>query len=236
MTTLSRNKQIVNTTRDPHHFQPKDPVSAYTHFGGFIASIIAMPFLLVHASNHGATSSSLISFTIFMLSMILLYGASATYHSFNISPKVNMVLKRIDHMSIFALIAGSYTPICVVALRGQREGLWLLIVVWSMAIAGMIFKLFWVTCPKWVSSIIYTGMGWACLMFMPQIISSLQGGAFAWVLAGGILYTIGAVIYSLKLKIFDRPGFGNHELFHCFVLAGSICHFIVMYQFIALMI
>lgn len=236
MTTLSTNtvyqKTKQNTTGP---FRPKDPVSAYTHFGGFVAAIVAMPFLLIHAAKYGASTSSLISYMVFMMSMVLLYGASASYHSFNISPKVNMVLKRVDHMSIFALIAGSYTPICVVALKGQSAGTLLLTVIWIMAIAGMLFKLFWVTCPKWVSSVIYTGMGWACLIVMPQIIQALQGGAFDWLLAGGILYTVGAVIYCLKPKILDRPGFGNHELFHCFVLAGSICHFIVMYQFIAMM-
>jgi hemolysin III len=236
MTTLSNNNVLRDTkqhTTGP--FRPKDPVSAYTHFGGFLASILAMPFLLIHAAKYGASTGSLISLMVFMMSMILLYGASASYHSFHISQKVDMVLKRVDHMSIFALIAGSYTPICVIALKGQSAGTLLLTVVWVMAAAGMLFKLFWVTCPKWVSSVIYTGMGWACLIVMPQVIAALQGGAFNWLLAGGILYTIGAVIYCLKPAILDRPGFGNHELFHCFVLAGSICHFIVMYQYIAMM-
>lgn len=236
MTTLCSNTVIQDAGRQSvGPFRPKDPVSAYTHFGGFLASIAAMPVLLIHAAKYSASTSSLISYTIFMLSMILLYGASASYHSFNISPKVNMVLKRVDHMSIFALIAGSYTPICVVALKGQSAGTLLLTVIWIMAAAGMLFKLFWVTCPKWVSSVIYTGMGWACVMVMPAILSALAGGAFYWLLSGGILYTVGAVIYSLKPAVLNRPGFGNHELFHCFVLAGSICHFIVMYQFLAMM-
>ena len=236
MTTLRSNTVIQDAGRQSvGPFRPKDPVSAYTHFGGFLASIAAMPVLLIHAAKYSASTSSLISYTIFMLSMILLYGASASYHSFNISPKVNMVLKRVDHMSIFALIAGSYTPICMVALKGQSAGTLLLPVIWIMAAAGMLFKLFWVTCPKWVSSVIYTGMGWACVMVMPAILSALAGGAFYWLLSGGILYTVGAVIYSLKPAVLNRPGFGNHELFHCFVLAGSICHFIVMYQFLAMM-
>lgn len=236
MTTLRSNTVFPKTKNNTAgQFKPKDPVSAYTHFGGFLAAIGAMPFLLIHAADLGASASSLISYAIFMMSMVLLYGASAFYHSFNISPKVNMVLKRIDHMSIFALIAGSYTPICVVALRSQGAGSLLLTVIWVMAIAGMLFKLFWVTCPRWVSSIIYTGMGWMCLIVMPQIIQRLQGGAFLWLLAGGVLYTVGAVIYCLKPAILNRPGFGNHELFHCFVLAGSICHFILMYQYIAQM-
>ncbi len=236
MTTLRSNTVFTETKKNTTGpFKPKDPVSAYTHFGGFLAAIGAMPFLLIHAAKLGASTSSLISYAVFMMSMVLLYGASASYHSFNISPKVNMVLKRVDHMSIFALIAGSYTPICVVALRGQGAGSLLLTVIWVMAIAGMLFKLFWVTCPRWVSSVIYTGMGWACLIVMPQILQTLQGGAFLWLLAGGVLYTVGAVIYCLKPAILNRPGFGNHELFHCFVLAGSICHFILMYQYIAMM-
>ena len=132
MTTLSTNTVLHDTVKKSSgSFHPKDPVSAYTHFGGFIAAIIAMPLLLIHASAYGASTSSLISYAVFMMSMILLYGASASYHSFNVSKKVNMVLKRVDHMSIFALIAGSYTPICVVALKGSSAGTLLLTAIWN---------------------------------------------------------------------------------------------------------
>ena len=111
----------------------------------------------------------------------------------------------------------------------------LLAIVWGLAIVGMIFKLLWVTCPKWVSSVIYIGMGWVCLMGLPEILSSLSPSAFGWLLAGGIIYTVGGIIYALKLPIFNsrHQNFGSHEIFHLFVMAGSLCHYIVMYSFVA---
>ena len=167
---------------------------------------------------------------IFMASMIILYAASTIYHTFDISEKVNLVLKRIDHMSICILIAGSYTPVCLTVLR-DSVGLHLLTIVWILAAAGMIFKLFWVTCPKWISSVIYISMGWVCVIAMPQLIGSLSLSQFLWLLAGGLIYTAGGVIYALKFPVFhDRfKYFGCHELFHVFVMAGSVCHFVVMY-------
>jgi len=175
----------------------------------------------------------MISYAVFMLSMIVLYGASTSYHSFNISPKGNRVLKKIDHVSIFYLIAGSYTPICLVGMH-NRAGYILLGIIWFLALAGTVFKLCWVTCPKWVSSVIYTAMGWACIAFLPQLLTSLPTGAFRWLLAGGIMYTVGAVFYAVKPKWLNNPDFGNHEVFHCFVLAGSFCHFIVVYQYLCM--
>lgn len=141
-----------------------------------------------------------------------------------------MILKKCDHLSIFLLIAGSYTPVCVIALKGTI-GIRLLAFIWTLAVIGMIFKLFWVTCPKWVSSVIYTAMGWACILRIPALYAIL-GSGFYWLLAGGILYTVGAVFYALKPKWLSNPEFGNHEVFHLFVLAGSFCHFIVMFQYL----
>ncbi len=217
-------------------FRPKDFWSAATHFAGYIASIAAMPLLLLKASRYGADSLQMKGYAVFMLSMIILYGASTAYHSFNISPRFNMILKRIDHCSIFLLIAGSYTPVCLSVLNNS-SGRILLAVIWLTALAGIIFKICWVTCPKWVSSVIYIGMGWAALSVLPELYA-LLGNGFAWLLAGGILYTVGGVIYALKPALFPREketGFGNHELFHCFVLAGSFCHFIMVYSCITVL-
>lgn len=211
----------------------KDPGSALTHFIGMIgAAGSAMPLLFKAFTENGKLSG--IACTIFIVSMILLYTASTAYHTFDISEKVNMTLKRIDHMMISVLIAGSYTPICLLVLD-KNVGIPLLIVVWSIALAGILIKLFWVTCPKWFSSILYIGMGWACVAAFSQLWANLSTAAFGWLLAGGIFYTIGGVIYALKLKVFNAKHkyFGSHEVFHVFVLMGSMCHFIVMFCFVA---
>ena len=146
---------------------------------------------------------------------------------------VNTILKKIDHMMISVLIAGSYTPICLLVLGG-RTGIILLAIVWSFAIAGILIKAFWVYCPKWVSSVLYIGMGWTCVLAFTQLLNSLSPAAFVWLLAGGIIYTVGGVIYALKLPIFNSKHkyFGSHEIFHLFVMAGSACHFVVMYAFV----
>ncbi|MGN0165558.1 MAG: hemolysin III family protein [Lachnospiraceae bacterium] len=211
----------------------KDPMSALTHFIAFIISIFLAPVLLVHAAGNGADLASMVSLSIFILSMIMLYGASSAYHTFDISKHVNLVLKKIDHMMIFVLIAGSYTPICMIALP-SNIGRGLLILVWGFAIVGMAVKFFWVTCPKWFSSIIYIGMGWSCIIALPQIKASLGSAGFAWLLAGGIIYTIGGVIYALKLDAFNKrfKNWGSHEIFHLFVIVGSLCHFVTMYHYL----
>lgn len=213
-----------------YSFHVKDPMSALTHFIGCVCAIFLTPVILIHASQGGADLQSLTALSIFMISMIMLYGASASYHTFRIEGRGGMVLKRIDHMMIFVLIAGSYTPICMITLRGYRIGTILLIVIWSMAALGMIFKLCWVTCPKWVSSVIYIAMGWVVVFAMPTLIPVINRTSLTWLYAGGIIYTIGGVIYALKLVRFNSRSslWGSHEIFHLFVLAGSACHFICM--------
>ena len=211
----------------------KDPGSAITHFIGMLMAIFAaVPLLIKAASEPGRIY--IISLAIYAASLILLYAASTTYHTFDISEKVNTVLKKIDHMMISVLIAGSYTPVCLIVLRG-RTGLILLTIVWSIAIAGILIKAFWVYCPKWVSSVLYIGMGWTCVLAFTQILNNMSPAAFGWLLAGGIIYTVGGVIYALKLPIFDNrhKNFGSHEIFHLFVMGGSLCHYVMMYRFVA---
>lgn len=207
----------------------KDPGSALTHFIGMIlAAAAAIPLLVVAATHSG--KSAVIALGVFALSMILLYGASTVYHTFNISERINKVLRKVDHMMIFILIAGSYTPICVIPLR-DSVGYELLALVWGTAIVGMLIKAFWITCPKWFSSVIYIAMGWLCVIAMVPLVSSLPSAAFAWLVAGGIIYTIGGIIYALKLPIFNarHEYFGSHEIFHLFVMGGSLCHYVVMF-------
>ena len=208
-----------------HNKHLKDPGSAITHFIGMLLAIFAAVPLLIKAARE-PDHIYLISLTIYALSLILLYAASTTYHTFDLSEKANTILKKIDHMMIFILIAGSYTPICLITLKG-RTGVILLSLVWGIALVGIILKAFWVFCPKWVSSILYIGMGWTCVLAFTQILNALSPAAFGWLLAGGI-------IYALKLPIFNNrhKNFGSHEIFHLFVMGGSMCHFIVMYAFV----
>lgn len=207
----------------------KDPGSAITHFIGMILAGLASTPLLMLAASKG-DELAILALAVFACSMILLYGASTTYHTFNISEKINKILRKVDHMMIFILIAGSYTPICVIALK-DSIGYPLLALVWSVAIVGMLIKAFWITCPKWFSSLIYIAMGWLCVLAMVPLVRSLPTAAFLWLVAGGVIYTIGGVIYALKLPIFNarHQYFGSHEIFHLFVMGGSLCHYVVMF-------
>lgn len=211
----------------------REPGSAITHFIGMMLAVFAAVPLLAKA---GATSGgrSLTALTVFMASMILLYGASTMYHSVNLAGKRLRIFQKLDHMMIFVLIAGSYTPVCLVILGGEI-GYRLLALVWGIALAGMVIKACWITCPKWFSSLIYIAMGWVCLLVFRQLLDTLPAAAFLWLLAGGIIYTIGGVIYALKLPVFSakHKAFGTHEIFHLFVMGGSACHFIFMYLYVA---
>ncbi len=211
----------------------KDPGSCITHFIGMVLSILAAIPLLIRASAN-PDRVHVATLAIFILSMILLYAASATYHALDLSEKANRILRKMDHAMIFILIAGTYTPICVIVLGG-KVGYGLLALIWGLALAGILIKSFWITCPKWFSSCLYIAMGWVCLLAFPQILSSLPRVAFAWLLAGGIIYTVGGIIYALKLPLFNlkHKNFGSHEVFHLFVMAGSACHYILMYCYIA---
>ena len=210
----------------------KDPGSAITHFIGMLMAVFAAVPLIIKAT-HEPSPIYVVSIAIYAASLILLYAASTTYHTFDRSEKVNTILKKIDHMMISVLIAGSYTPICLLVLGG-RLGIILLAIVWSIAIAGILIKAFWVYCPKWVSSVLYIGMGWTCVLAFTQLLNSMSPAAFGWLLAGGLIYTARGIIYALKIPIFNmkHKDFGSHEIFHLFVMGGSICHFVVMYAFV----
>ena len=220
-------------SKKPHRkLHIKEPGSAITHFIGMVMAVFASVPLLIRATAQ-PQKIYIVAMSIYAASLILLYAASTTYHTFDISEKTNTILKKIDHMMISVLIAGSYTPVCLLALKG-RIGIILLSIVWAIAIAGILIKAFWVYCPKWVSSVLYIGMGWTCVLAFTQLLDNLSPAAFGWLLAGGIIYTVGGVIYALKLPLFNsrHKNFGSHEIFHLFVMGGSACHFIVMYAYL----
>ena len=211
----------------------KDPGSAITHFIGMMMAVFAATPLLIKAFRN-PDRLHLVSLTIFILSMILLYAASTIYHTLDISPNINKLLRKVDHMMIFILIAGTYTPVCMVVL-GDHTGWGLLSLVWTIAIVGIIIKACWITCPKWFSSVLYISMGWVCVLALGKIVRALPTAAFGWLLAGGLIYTAGGIIYALKLPLFNskHQNFGSHEIFHLFVMGGSFCHYVMMYQFVA---
>ena len=212
----------------------REPGSALTHFIAMLLALCAAVPLLVRAAVHSGVKS-LTAMTVFMISMVLLYAASTIYHSVNCSGRILRIFRKMDHMMIFILIAGTYTPVCLLTLP-KPSGLMLLAAVWGIALVGIFIKGFWITCPKWFSSTIYIAMGWLCVLAMVPLVQTLPTAAFIWLVAGGVIYTIGGVIYALKLPLFNAKHqyFGSHEIFHVFVMAGSLCHYVTMF-YIAVM-
>lgn len=211
----------------------REPGSAITHFIGMMLAVFAAVPLLVKT---GVTSGwqNMAVMTIFVGSMILLYASSTTYHAVNLAGQKLKFFRKIDHMMIFVLIAGTYTPVCLIILGG-RSGYMLLALVWGIATFGILIKSLWITCPKWFSSLIYISMGWVCVLVFGQLLDSLPAGGFLWLLAGGLIYTAGGIIYALKLPLFNsrHHNFGSHEIFHLFCMGGSFCHFVFMYLYVA---
>lgn len=210
----------------------KDPASSITHFIGAVYSVILTPILLVHAARLGGSAGELLALGVFMTGMILFYTASAVYHGLNVNHETEKHLKKIDHMMVFVQIAGSYTPFCLNVIRGNA-GRNLLIVVWALAISGMVFKYCWIYCPKWISSVQYIGLGWAVLAVIPQLWRNLPPLGFLLLVLGGVSYTVGGVIYALKLKGLNErhPNFGSHEIFHVFVMVGTLFHYLTLYLY-----
>ncbi len=206
----------------------KEPVNSFSHLVGVFLSIAAMVVLIVMS---GPDPWRIVSFTIYGASGIVLFTASTLLHTIIASERVEYVLRRFDHSAIFIYIAGCYTPIALVSLRPEHP-VWAWVLfgsVWALAVAGTIFKVFWFTAPRWLSTALYLGMGWIAVLAISPMLSVLGLGAILWLAAGGLFYTVGAIIYALRWPDF-RPGiFGYHELWHFFVLAGSICHFMMMF-------
>jgi len=211
----------------------REPGSAITHYIAMMLAMVAAVPLLMKAT-FSQDIKHVIAMLIFIVSMILLYGASTLYHSVNLTGRALKIFKKIDHMMIFVLIAGSYTPVCLVVLGGKL-GYTLLAVVWGIAFVGMLINAFWITCPKWFSSVIYIAMGWECVLVFQPLLETLPTGAFLWLLIGGIIYTIGGVLYALKIPFLDKihKYFGLHEIFHLFIMGGSFCHFMFMFLYVA---
>ncbi|MEY8320593.1 hemolysin III family protein [Lachnospiraceae bacterium 46-61] len=211
-------------------FQIKEPINAITHFLGFLMSIPILITLTMKAYKN-ASLLSVFAFLIFGISLLLLYGASTIYHTLNISQKGTALLRRIDHMMIFVLIAGTYTPVCLIPLRG-KWGWTLFIAVWGFAFGGILLKIFWLNAPRWFSTLLYVVMGWLVLIAFVPLEQAIPIGGIVLLASGGIVYTVGALIYAVKWSKLKLKYFGFHEIFHLFVMGGSALHVLFMFQYV----
>ncbi|NLC87650.1 MAG: hemolysin III family protein [Clostridiaceae bacterium] len=206
----------------------KDPVSGFSHLFGAMLSIAGLALLIIYAAKYGEGMYDIVSFSIFGVGLILLYTFSSLYHLLNLKEKGTTILKKFDHMMIYVLIAATYTPMCLGPLRGPW-GWSIFGVVWGLTAFGIVLTAVWIKAPRWLTTSIYICMGWiVVIMAYPLIKVFMDANAISsllWLLAGGIFYTIGGVIYGLKKAPFVTKHFGFHEIFHIFVLLGSFCHF-----------
>lgn len=212
--------------RDP--YDGLRPWSALTHGLGIVLSVVGAVFLLARAWTAGPRWH-LAAFAVYLVSMLGLYTASTLYHCLNTSVRGRVNLRKYDHISIYYLIAGSYTPICLVALPGTL-GYVLLAAIWALALGGTVMALLWIHSPRWVTAGIYLFMGWMAVFAIVPLATALPPAGLFWLLLGGVLYTVGGVLYAVKWPGRDNPRFGCHEIFHIFILLGSAAHFFLMYQ------
>lgn len=203
----------------------REPINAFTHLGGAVLFLIATIILLIlGASTPAFTLNFIVSVIIFGLSLVLLYTTSGIYHLVIAKETVLLKLKKLDHSMIFILIAGSYTPFCLLSLSGAWK--WsILSVVWTVAILGITSKILWIDMPRRLSTLLYIGMGWIALFALKPLYDSLTLVSFLLLVLGGVMYTIGGVIYAIKKPNISKS-FGFHELFHIFCILGSACHYL----------
>ncbi len=205
-------------------------MSGLTHVIGAILSVIGF-IMLIQRAIDPFDPWKVATFSVFGSGLFLLYTASTLYHWIPVSGRMESILKRLDHMMIYILIASTYTPICLIPLRGPW-GWSLFGIIWSLALFGILWKLFQFKFSNWFSTVYYVFMGWISMVAFWPLIQTLQIGAIVWLFAGGLFYTIGVIFYALDKQESPRRGFGFHEIWHLFVLAGSSSHFWVMYRYI----
>ena len=206
----------------------REPFNALSHLFGGLLSILGIVLMLNKAGITGTSQLSVVALLIFGLSMTLLYFASATYHTIKGKDKLIYFFRKIDHSMIFLLIAGTYAPFCLIALKGTT-GYVLFTIVSVLAVLGILFKMVWFACPRWVSTALYIGMGWIIVILAVPLAKVISSGGMLFLILGGVFYTIGGVIYGVKPKISFIKRLGFHEIFHVFILLGSLCHFISIY-------
>jgi hemolysin III len=201
----------------------REPVNAWSHLVGLVLAAAGTLALLRMARGH----AQVVAFAVYGGSLVLLYAASTIYHTLPLPEHRLRPLRTLDHIAIYFLIAGTYTPLALITLHGAL-GWSLLAVAWAIALAGIPFKILWLDAPVWLSTAIYLGMGYMALLAAAPLAQAVSPGGLAWLLAGGLAYTVGAVIFAME-RPNPVPGvFGHHEIWHLLVLAGSGCHFAFM--------
>jgi hemolysin III len=199
----------------------REPFNGLSHLGGAVTALFGQIALLVEGWQGTAR---MISVAVYGLSLIAMFSASAAYHMAKVKPKALETLRKLDHAAIFLLIAGTYTPFCLIAFTGFfRWGL--LALIWAIALVGILIKVFYVGAPRWLNAGMYVLMGWLCIIAAPQMPSVLPVTVLTWLIVGGVVYTLGAVVYATKMFNFAPGKFGFHEVWHIFVLLGALAHF-----------
>ncbi|WP_291038674.1 hemolysin III family protein [Herbiconiux sp.] len=212
------NVPLLDDAIDHPPVEVKPTWRGWIHAGTFPFTIVAGIVLICLAEGAPAKWAS----AVFMLTSMLLFGNSALYHRINWTPKTKLIFKRIDHANIFLLIAGTYTPIAVLALPPEK-GTLLLVVVWAGALLGIGFRVFWIGAPRWLYVILYLALGWAAVAYLGDIFA-VNPASMILVAAGGLAYTLGAVAYALKKPNFFPGRFGFHEVFHTLTVVAFLCH------------
>ena len=207
----------------------REPFNGLSHLAAAVLALPGTAWLAYLSRDNGMRLASLL---VYGISLLLMLSASAAYHLIYARPRVARVLRTLDHTAIYLLIAGTYTPICLRFFSGFWQ--WgLLAIIWALALAGIGIKLFILNAPRWVTAGVYLAMGWLAIAGVREMVLHVPAGALAWLLAGGLWFTVGAVVYITKRPDFVPGVFGFHEIWHVFVVLGCLSHFIVMLAYVA---
>lgn len=202
----------------------REPVNSLTHWGGAILALAGLIALLIVGWS---TPAKIVSLLVYGLSLIAMFSASATYHMVRARDRVLEILRKVDHSAIYLLIAGTYTPFCVNAFSGFWQ--WgMLAIIWSLAAIGIAVKIFYIKSPRWLNAGIYVVMGWLCIAAIGEMLAVLPAWVITWLIAGGVIYTLGAIVYVTKIFNFAPGVFGFHEVWHIFVMLAAAAHFVAV--------
>ncbi len=214
-------KQEINSYRFSFFSKLRDPLSTITHFAGLVAALIGLPVLIAYGQGNPAWITAL---GMYGISLCLLFFSSTVYHAISAGPQALVALRKLDHSAIYLLIAGTYTPFCVIVFRGFWSSGFLALI-WGLALLGILSKVAFIRTPRWLTAGIYVVMGWLSVFAIREMLAVLTPEAILLLLAGGLAYTFGAVIYITKRMDFFPGVFGFHEVWHLFVLVGAAAHY-----------
>jgi hemolysin III len=202
----------------------REPVNSLTHWAGAFLALVGLIVLLIVGWGRPV---KIISLLVYGISLIFLFSASATYHMVRVKEKTLEIFRKIDHAAIYCLIAGTYTPFCMNAFSGFWK--WgMLSIIWSLALIGILVKVFYIGAPRWLNAGIYLLMGWLCIAAIGQMLAVLPVWVISWLIAGGVIYTLGAVVYITRIFNFIPGIFGFHEIWHIFVILAAVAHFVAV--------